>query len=233
MNPSTPQVSVIIPAYNREKYLGPALQSVLDQTRPADEIIVVDDGSSDGTVEVARSFGDRVRCLSGAHGGASRARNLGVHASRGDLLAFLDSDDLWVPEKLENQCRHLDLHAATDMVFGHLQTFLSPEFTADTAGIRVPDTRPMPGLCAGTMLIRRPIFEKIGDFDPEQRGGEFIEWFSRAQDLGCTSDVLPGLLLKRRAHQSNTVLDRARMNSQYARILKTVLDRRRAAQTPG
>jgi glycosyltransferase involved in cell wall biosynthesis len=98
-----PRVSVVIPAYGNAHFLGEAVQSVLDQTRPADEVIVVDDGSPDESAAVARSFGDAVRLLEQANAGVAAARNAGAAASTGDLLAFLDADDVWLPEKLEKQ----------------------------------------------------------------------------------------------------------------------------------
>lgn len=100
-----------MPAYNREDFIGRALDSVLGQVHPADEIIVVDDGSTDRTVEIARAYGSRVRVIEAAHGGAGVARNLGVAAARSDFIAFLDSDDFWEPEHL---ARLSDAITATD-----------------------------------------------------------------------------------------------------------------------
>lgn len=226
MKTHSARISVVIPAYNREKYLGEAVQSALGQTLSPDEIIVVDDGSTDQTAAVARSFGGIVRCLTRTNGGVGPARNDGVAASSGDILAFLDSDDLWVPQKLEWQAAHLDQHPETDLVFGHMQAFVSPELQPTFN--RSVDTQAMPGMCASTLMVRKKVFEKIGPFDPAERVTEFIEWFSRAQAMGCTSTVLPELVLKRRVHLTNCVHDRKHMNRQYARVLKTILDRRRA-----
>jgi len=99
-----PQVSVVIPAYNRQSLIVPCLRSVLTQHYPAQrlDVIVVDDGSSDGTVRAARAF-DGVRVLLQEHGGVSGARNLGIDNARGEWIAFLDSDDLWLPDKVRRQ----------------------------------------------------------------------------------------------------------------------------------
>jgi glycosyltransferase involved in cell wall biosynthesis len=219
-------LSVIIPAHNRERYLGEAIRSALEQTRPPEEIVVVDDGSTDGTAEVAQSFGGSVRYFKQKKEGVSSARNHGVRVSRGDVLAFLDSDDLWVPQKLEWQLDYLKQHPSTDLLFGQMQSFLSPEL--DAVDQRLIDTTEMPGVSAGCLLVSRKTFLKIGNFSLEEKKTEFIEWFSRAKDLGCTVHVLPELLLKRRVHASNTVMDRGEMNRHYARVLKSILDRRRA-----
>lgn len=220
-------VSVIIPAYNRELYLGEAIRSALEQTRPPDEIIVVDDGSTDGTAEVARSFGGMVRCLSQKNEGAASARNHGVRASRGELLAFLDSDDHWVPQKLDWQLKFLESYPETDLVFGHMQSYISTELIATYN--RSIDTQTMPGVNACALLIKKETFHKVGYFSADEKGVEFIEWFSRAQDKGCVSYVLPELVVKRRAHLSNTVLDRVKMNALYTRVVKSILDRRRSS----
>jgi hypothetical protein len=98
-----PKVSVIIPTYNRSQSVREAIESVLAQTYRDHEVIVVDDGSADDTPAVLGSFGDRIKAIRQANAGVSAARNAGIRAARGDWLAFLDSDDLWVPGKLERQ----------------------------------------------------------------------------------------------------------------------------------
>lgn len=100
---SEPLVSIVIPCFNTEKYVGEAIESALGQTYANKEVIVVDDGSTDGSLEVIRSFGEWVRWLTGTNGGAAAARNKGVAAARGEVLQFLDADDLLYPNKLERQ----------------------------------------------------------------------------------------------------------------------------------
>ncbi|MGH2739652.1 MAG: glycosyltransferase family 2 protein [Actinomycetota bacterium] len=103
-NGPKPTVSVVIPAYNGERFIGDAIRSVLDQTFGDFELIVIDDGSTDGTVEVVRSFDDRrIHVHSKENGGESSARNAGWRRARADLVAFLDQDDLWVPDRLKTQ----------------------------------------------------------------------------------------------------------------------------------
>ncbi|MHC4784098.1 MAG: glycosyltransferase family 2 protein [Planctomycetota bacterium] len=100
------KISVVIPAYNAEKHIARAIESVLAQTRPADEVIVIDDGSSDGTGDVVRSFGDKVIFIQQENAGASVARNAGIEAATSDWIAFLDADDEWLPNKLQLQVEH-------------------------------------------------------------------------------------------------------------------------------
>ncbi len=100
---STLSISAVIPAYNCEQYVARAICSVLDQTRPVSEIIVVDDGSTDGTADVIRSFGDQVALIQQTNAGVSAARNTAIRAAKGDWIAFLDADDEWLPDKIERQ----------------------------------------------------------------------------------------------------------------------------------
>ena len=97
---STKTISVVIPVFNGERYIAAAIDSVLSQTRPADEVIVVDDGSSDSTAAVLLSYGGRITVISQPNRGGADATNQGVAAARGAVLSFLDADDLWTPCKL-------------------------------------------------------------------------------------------------------------------------------------
>lgn len=104
------KISVVIPAYNAQNTIARAIQSVLNQIRPADEMIVIDDGSSDNTAQAAGSFGEKVTVIRQTNAGASVARNKGIEASHGEWIAFLDADDEWLPEKLQLQVGHLREH---------------------------------------------------------------------------------------------------------------------------
>jgi glycosyltransferase involved in cell wall biosynthesis len=113
---SPPLVSVLITAWNKERYLDAAIRSALEQTRPADEVLVVNDGSTDGTKEIILSYGSRVRLLDQENQGAARARNTGIAAAQGQYIAFLDADDVWKPHKLATQLRILEAHPEVALV---------------------------------------------------------------------------------------------------------------------
>ena len=122
------KITAIIPAYNAERTITRAVSSVLNQTRPADEVIVVDDGSSDGTVDVIRSFGDKVILIQQQNAGASAARNAGINAATGNWIAFLDADDEWLPCRLELQVAHLQRHWDLVWVTGnYTRCFCDPD----------------------------------------------------------------------------------------------------------
>jgi glycosyltransferase involved in cell wall biosynthesis len=220
-------VSAIIPSYNYGRYLAEAIDSVLSQTYPGIEVIVVDDQSTDDSVEIARGYGDRVRLVQVAHGGVSMARNTGVAVARGEYLAFLDADDVWVETKLARQVSALQADDALDIVFGHVQQFYSPDLDADTRGRIVCPPEPQRGFHAGAMLLRAPTFARVGPFEARWRAGEFIEWYSRAETLGLRTLMQSEVVMRRRLHAVNqTRRERDSLND-YPQILKARLDRRR------
>lgn len=229
MNQST--ISVIIPVYNGERYLAEAIESVLAQSAPPDEILVVDDGSTDGSATVAHRF-PTVRYLWQAQAGASVARNHGVMAATGDWLAFLDADDLWATDKLVRQRAVLAAHPAIDMVFGQVEQFYAAEVADAASRPPLPGGEQMAGYHVGAMLIRRAAFEKVGPFDPQWQVAHFIEWYGRATRLGLQSQVLPEVVMKRRIHTTNLgIRAHARARQEYLLLAKARLDQRAQAHT--
>lgn len=225
-----PRISVIIPVYNGERYLADAIESVLTQSVPPDEILVVDDSSTDGSAVVAKSF-SMVRYLWQPQAGASSARNHGVRAATSDWLAFLDADDLWTTEKLARQRAVLATQSTLDMVFGQVQQFYSPELADDAVSRPArPGREQMAGYHVGAMLIRRTSFEKVGPFDPQWQVAHFIEWYGRAQKIGLTSLVLPEVVMKRRIHTTNLgIRAYAQARVEYVRLMKIMVDQHRLA----
>lgn len=224
------KVSVIIPVYNYDRYLAEAIDSVLNQTYRNLEVIVVDDGSTDQTGEVAKSFAVRgVRYQHQVNAGIGPARNTGVDLTNGEFLAFLDADDRWPETKIERQLQSFADDPALEMVFGQaLQLHNGPEWEA---GVRNKNTTVdglMPGMVAGTMLIKRAAFDRVGKFPGGLKVGEFVDWYARAGELQIRSLVLPDLFLWRRIHDSNTGVRERQSVTDYARVLKAKLDRRRA-----
>jgi glycosyltransferase involved in cell wall biosynthesis len=226
----SPLVSVIIPVYNYDRYLGEAIESVLDQTYKNVEVIVVDDGSTDRSGEVAKSYADRnVRYQYQAHSGIGPARNQGVEMAEGDFIAFLDADDRWPEEKLERQLRAFENDPALEMVYGQaLQLHNGPAWEAGVNDKNLTVTGLMAGIIPGTLLVKRDAFARVGKFPGGLKVGEFIDWYSRAVELGIRSLVLPELFLWRRIHDSNTGIRERQSVTDYARVLKAKLDRKRA-----
>jgi len=217
-------ISVIIPAYNAEKYLEEAIRSVLAQSYQPLEIIVVNDGSEDGTAAIAQSFGDPVRLSNQPTGGPANARNHGTRLAHGDLYAFLDADDFWSPEKLTLQVNALRANPTLEAAFGYVQNFL--ETGNPTQPKKMLAT--FPGLVSGTMLIYKTALERIGGFASEMRVGDAIEFYIRARERGLQETMLPDTVLYRRIHTENQGLrHKNEQRTAYTHTLKAALDRKR------
>jgi glycosyltransferase involved in cell wall biosynthesis len=218
------RVSAVVTAFNCERYLAEAIESALDQTLPPFEVVVVDDGSTDGTQAVARGY--PIRLEAQAHAGIGTARNRGVEAAGGEWVAFLDGDDRWPAERLDCLVAAVASDAELDIVFGHVEEFQSGPVPAGA-----PAPRRLPGYLPSAALIRRRVFENVGPFRTDLRTGEFVDWYLRALEVGCRSVLLPEVTLERRLHAAN-LSRRREVWADYARIVKASLDRRRASRDP-
>ena len=232
---ANPLISCIIPVFNGERYLGEALDSILAQTYRPVEIIVVDDGSTDGTGELAARYGDRIRYSRQNNEGAPTARNAGLSAARGAFVAFLDSDDLWHPDKLERQMARFEARPELELCVTHLQRFWIPEL--ETERKRFQDHRfaeVLPGYITQTLLARRNVFDSVGNFNTSRRVGDPMDWFLRAAEQGVVMELLPDLLVYQRMHESNLSVNfgtrtmKPHMQDAILDVVKASLDRRRS-----
>jgi glycosyltransferase involved in cell wall biosynthesis len=220
-------VSVIVTVYNAAPYLGEAIESVLAQTYRPIELIVLDDGSTDGSGDIAQRYGSAVRLTRRERQGLGAARNGAIALAEGPYLAFLDADDRFVPDKLERQMEVLDGDAATDMVFGHVTEFVSPDID-EAAAARLRETvHDVPWRMPNLMLIRRPSFDRVGPYSTTLRVGVGVEWYARARDAGLKEAVPPFVVLERRLHASNNGIRERESRQQYLHVIKQSLDRRR------
>lgn len=214
MTPMT--ASAVIPAYNQERYIGEAIESVLAQTIDV-ELVVVDDGSTDRTAEVARSYG--VRVLQQDNKGVSAARNAGARATSGDVIAFLDSDDVWLPQKLERQLALLSEDASAGLAHCAVQD-IGPDgdpLSAHSNGLSgwVADElllleRPVILGGGSGLAVRRSVYEQVGGFVHElSTSADWYFFFCVAKDHPVVFDEQPGVLYRR--HGGNMSSNVARM----------------------
>lgn len=222
-------VSCIVPVWNGERFVAEALDSILAQTYRSLELIVVDDGSTDGTAARVKAYGSRVACVRQPNAGPAAARNTGIRLAGGEFVAFLDADDIWHPEKLTRQLRRFEARAELDFCVAHAQNFSAPELGgAPDASLRVPRAGALPGYVTSTLLARRALIERIGVFDPTLRHGDDTDWFLRAIDGGAVREVLPDVLLFRRLHrESLSHRNASKSHDEYVLILRARIARHR------
>ena len=224
-----PLISCVVPAFNSERFVAEAVESILAQNYRPIEVLVVDDGSSDATAEIVRGFGDPVLLVQQETAGPAATRNRGIRAARGDFLAFLDADDLWHPEKLERQMALLQERPELDFCLAHVQMFWPDEMAEERERLaRHPRSEPVPGFATTTLLARRVAFEKLGDFGTGLWFTDATDWFIRAREEGLQMEVLPETLVFHRMHPTNLTRRREEESrEEFLSMLKRSLDRRR------
>ena len=227
MNQTPALVSVIITVYNCARYLAEAIESVMGQVYKPVELIVIDDGSEDGSGEVAQRYLPSLRYFSHSHTGMGAARNHGVELAQGAFLAFLDADDLFPVDRLERQMAVFTRDPMIEAVFGHVREFLSPDLD-EVFGkrLRSPVKR-IPGRLPGAMLIEREAFLRVGLFNTTLKVGIGLDWSARASEQKVRNVILPEIVLERRLHSDNNGLREKEWRNQYLQVLKAALDRRR------
>jgi glycosyltransferase involved in cell wall biosynthesis len=222
-----PLVTVIIGVYNAARYLGEAIDSVLAQTHPSIELIVVDDGSTDGSGRIAESYGAPVRCIRQENGGMAAARNRAIPEAQGSYLSFLDADDRFPPDKLRSQLAVFDAQPELDVVYGHVTEFLSPDLDESARVLLRSPAHDVPWPTPNLMLVRRESFLRVGLFSTDLKVGIGVDWYARAEELGLRSAVPPLVVLERRLHAGNNGIRQRESKPQYLHVLKAALDRRR------
>jgi glycosyltransferase involved in cell wall biosynthesis len=219
-------VGVVIPCRDGAAYLGEALASIAGQTAPPEAVVVVDDGSTDGSAGIAREHGARVVDSPAPGSGPAAARRAGVAALATDLLAFLDADDRWLPGKLAAQHAALAADPDLDAVVSGVRHFLSPDREAELAGrLALPPEQETAHLF-GTLLIRREAWDEVtrSGADLDDTLG-FFTAARRALRIGS----VPGVVLERRVHGGNwTLRERERLHADYLRAARAAILARRA-----
>lgn len=224
-----PRISVVVPTFNRREFLAEALASVVAQTVPVAEIVVVDDGSTDGTAESLAAF-PGLTCLRQENRGIGAARNAGAARTSGEYLAFLDDDDLWVENKLERQLAEFAARPELDAVYGHAEHFITPGLDEDSRRRLAAKAASVgPAFLPTALLIRRAAFDRVGPFDESLRLGVEIEWFARFAERGIRTAMLDDVVYRRRLHSTNISHVRPGTERERLLTLKRVIDRRRAS----
>jgi glycosyltransferase involved in cell wall biosynthesis len=237
----SPTISVVIPTFNRSGLLVEAIESVLRQTHPPQEIIVVDDGSTDDTPHALARFGTRVTCHRQKNSGQAVARNQGVKIASGDYVAFLDSDDLWVERRLELQVSALTRQPQLDFLFG-LEAKFEAEHQSEACEIQDPVVRTrllaldgeVPSalellICenvvpTSTVLVRKSCCQAIPGMDPSIQPVEDYDFWLRLAHYGARFGFVNAFLCRRRMHEGNLVKQWVRLRVATAAVLERHLN---------
>jgi glycosyltransferase involved in cell wall biosynthesis len=240
---SGPRVSVIVPVFNGERFLGDAIESALSQDLPPAEVIVVDDGSEDGSAEVAASFDEVALIPHERNLRQPQARNSGIEAATGEYLAFLDADDMMAPGRLSSQVSHLEETPDLGAVLGR-QEVLREEGSPDPTFILDPTSviAEEPGVASlredmpihphfppMSMTARREAFEQIGGFDTHLELSEDVDWIFRAWEAGLRLATIDRVVLIRRVHDANLTHDLDGCRDALFEVFRARIARRRAA----
>jgi glycosyltransferase involved in cell wall biosynthesis len=231
----SPTVSAVIPTYNRVAFLCDAIDSILNQSHPVDEIVVIDDGSTDSTLATLKKYGTAIRCISQRNQGPSAARNHGMRVAKGDFVAFLDSDDIWVPKKLELQIAFVDKNPEIDFIFGKMVNF--HEMTgAETPDIIDPEVYrylvehsanlerffemliSQNFVAPSSLMARRQSLVQLGFFDESRMIAEDLDYWLRSS-VRCKWGFIDQTLVKRRRHSGNLIADWTKWNVAMIQVL--------------
>ena len=221
MTPGADLVSIVIPTFNGERYLAEAIRSALEQDHSPVEVIVVDDGSTDGTPDVVARFTE-VTYLRQENAGPSAARNAGIAVSTGAYLTFCDSDDRFRPSKVSVQLRYLEDHPEIDCVLIGHEMFLEPGI--ERPGWALDEARIQPE----SLMVRRRVVDAVGAFDPSFTFAEGIEWLSRMRSAGVGIAVIEDVQVDRRIHGGNLSYERADLKRGVVRVMQQRIAARRA-----
>jgi len=228
----SPLVSVIVPVHSGERFLASALESIFQQDYDPYEVIVVDDGSTDRSAEIVRSYRD-IHYLHQSAQGVSVARNAGVSAARGEFIAFLDQDDIWTPNKLSVQMTHFLERPDVGYTIARLRLFLEPGTSTPSwlkEDLLLTDHI---GFLPSTLVVRKATFAQVGDFSSTYKTASDSDWFFRAKDLGIPMSILPDILLHKRIHSQNQSSQAQYTSSELLRVVKASIDRQCRSQISG
>lgn len=223
-------VSVIIPAFNAAAFLPNALASIERQGYRPLEIIVVDDGSTDETAQVARNLPGVSHYFHQENKGPSAARNLGLKNAQGEFIAFLDADDEWPAGKLELQLGRLRSEPRLDIVLGRIQYISLPGAEILDLPFETED-RTLTHVHLGSGVYRASVFDRVGLFEETLRYSEDVDWFMRAREEDVAMVILGNVTLLYQLHAGNMTRAMSSERSNLAKVMRRSLERRRQRGT--
>lgn len=225
-----PLVSVVVPTRNSARFVEEALRSVIAQDYHPREIMVIDAGSTDGTREIVLQHASSgVRLIDQETRGIAAAWNEAIAAAKGELLAFLSSDDRWLPGKLTHQLQVMRDEPGLAYTITHFRYFLQPDCPIPATFNRNLLGQSLVGRIMETLVVRRAIYDQIGMYDPTLRTAEDVDWYARAKDAGVPMRVLEDVYLEKRIHDDNLSTSGELNTPHLMEALRRSIHRRREA----
>lgn len=221
-------MSVVIPALRPVAYLGESLESVLDQTHAPLEVIVVMDGPGDEGARLATSFGDSVRVIPReTTEGPASARNRGIREARGELIAFNDADDVWLPHKLERQVARFAAKPELACSVTRIELFWEEEVAWEEEAVREAGRADgVPGYATITMMVPRSVFERVGLLEEERWHSDAVEWLMRVREAGLETELIDEVQVRHRRRPGSLSRDEQRGSSEFLGLVRQRLQRR-------
>ncbi len=227
------RVSGLLSVFNGEKYLAEAIDSMLAEIGSDDEVIVVDDGSTDGTPAVLARYAGRIQTISRPNAGSAAALNRAIARSRGRYLAFNDADDLWQPGRIARQVEVLQTNPHIDLVYGMALQFVSPELSDEAKQRFAPPRALLRGESFPCLLMRRSAYETIGPFDESMRMTFAYAWSAKSKAANLGRIMLDDVVSRRRLHHNNwSRLHRDQLEAESLKAMRDQILRRRSAEPP-
>lgn len=225
-------ISCIVPVFNGERYVAEALESIFAQTYRPIEVVVVDDGSQDGTQAVLDGFGDRIKVIHQANAGPTAARSRGLEAATGDFIAFQDADDLWLPQKLDLQMDRLKATPEAELCTCLTKNFWEQELAEEAEQLRnTVHNQARLASWQGVLTLRKA-FDHVGALDTGVPQNDAREWLHRAKAMDIVVEHVNQVLVRRRVHSSNWSRHRADLEPELLlRLAERAIARRRSAES--
>jgi len=226
MSTDNPLISVILPTYNAANYLPEAIESILRQNYQRIEIIVIDDGSTDNTADALAPYRDVIIYYYKENGGPASARNWGLQFAQGEIISFLDADDLWPEGKIVRQLSHLKEFPDAEVVAGRQKVEYLP---GAIELLHKHELAAEPQVCQSlpVAMIRRTAFDKVGYFDTDLIYSEDWDWFLRAREMNIKILIYNEVTNIHRRHSANMTHDTLRLNHYICKMFQKSLKRRR------
>jgi len=219
-------VSAVIAVKNGEQFLASAIESILKQEYPANEIIFIDSNSTDSSADIAKSYKE-IRYIRQIKQGLPDAWNVGIEAARGDLIAFLSHDDMWTPDKLHVQMNYMTEHPKIQYTIARVKFFMESGFPIPTGFRKELLEGDHIGRIPETLVVRKSLFDVIGNFNPQITSAEDLEWFARANDYKVPMAIMPELLLFKRIHDKNLTSNISQIHQNILSALRLSVERKR------